>query len=283
MSSPDSHSITLIAFGRRGYGLAAHNAIASLRHHGYSGPIDLFITEELWPLVTATEGVTMYHIQSGDPGWIKLNIPEIIKRPTLYLDVDVLALGDVTPFVEALASDPRHFIISVQGTGTSTSKHIGYFGWAKPDTVATKEGFPHDARLYGIQSSWMWMRPGMKLEALADRARVSYLAWEARDLRNRWGASKPDELFWSIACTATGHDPSYKGEEPMWYGAGIVKHQEITSKYILMTLPGQRQTTPARALDIYAAEARRFKGHKPDYIFGDKHANFKNPIRHGMS
>jgi hypothetical protein len=69
----------------------------------------------------------------------------------------------------------------------------------------------------------------------------------------------------------------------MWYGAGIVKHTDITSKYILMTLPGQKQTTPVRALDIYAAEAKRIKGHKPEYIFGDKHANFKTPIRHGMS
>jgi len=272
-------SVTILAFGRRGYGFSAHNAILSLRHHGYTGPIDLFITEALQPLVPDSEGVEVHRIQDGDPGWIKLELPDLIKRPTLYLDADVLALADITPLLIQLAADGRDFITSVQGTGCPTSKSIGYFHWAKPKVVGEKEGFDQDAPLYGIQSSWMFMRPGVSLSALGERARLSYIAWSQRDMVNRWGASKPDELFWGIACTAMQHDPTWTGDEPMWYGAGIVSHQAVRERYCLMTLPGQKQTMPQRAVQIYAAEARTIGGTKPEYIFGDKHANFKD---HGM-
>lgn len=279
MCSPDSHSITLLAFGRRGYGLAAHNAIASLRHHGYNGPIDLFITDELRKNIGCIENVTVHHIDNADPGYLKLELPDLIKRPTLYLDVDSIAFEDITPLLEALAADGREFITSVQGTGTGKSVAIGYFGWAKPAKVASKEGFPDDATLYGIQSSWMWMRPGAKLSAIGDRAKQSYLLWERGEFA-RWGGSKPDELFWSIACTALGHNPAWH-TEPMWYANGTASHAAVKAKYQLMTIPGQKQTSMLRAFKIYDVEVRKFSGHKSDYIFHDKHTNFKSQ-HHGL-
>ena len=227
-----SRSITLLAFGRRGYGLAAHNAILSLRHHGYNGPIDLFITDTLTSLVPSIEGVTVHPIQDADPGYLKLELPDLIKRPTLYIDVDSLAIADVTPLLDALEADGRFLITSVQGKGTSKSTSIGYFGWAKPAKVAQKEGFADDATMYGIQSSWMWMVPCAALSAIGDRARASYLRWDKGEFAE-WGGSKPDELFLSIACTDLKHDPSWT-DEPMWFGSGIVcpyDHQREARTY----------------------------------------------------
>ena len=272
-----SRSITLLAFGRRGYGLAAHNAILSLRHHGYNGPIDLFITDTLTSLVPSIEGVTVHPIQDADPGYLKLELPDLIKRPTLYIDVDSLAIADVTPLLDALEADGRFLITSVQGKGTSKSTSIGYFGWAKPAKVAQKEGFADDATMYGIQSSWMWMVPGSALSAIGDRARASYMRWDKGEFAE-WGGSKPDELFLSIACTDLKHDPSWP-DEPMWFGSGIVAHTTIKEKHVLITLPGQKQQIQVRALQIYDLESRKVGGHKSAYIFGDKHSNFKS---HGM-
>jgi len=279
MPSTSEHSVTLLAFGRRGYGLAACNAVRSLRHHGYKDRIDVYVTPELRGHIPADANII--EVQECDPGYAKLLIPDLISGPTLYLDVDVLAMHDVTPLIEALKADGRGFITSVQGTGCATSKAIRYYGWAEPAKVAAMEGFADDAPLYGIQSSWMWMVPGEALTRIAERAQQSYMKWTRQDLKHGWGGSKPDELFWGIGCTATGHDPTWKGEEPMWFGSGVVDHGTIRSKHVLITLPGQRQTTPERSRRIYDAEAKLFGGHKYDYIFGDKHTNYKTKS-HGM-
>jgi hypothetical protein len=279
MSSPNAHSVTILAFGRRGYGLSAHNAVLSLRHHGYNGPIDLFITEQLQKVVPPMDGVELHTIESADPGYLKLELPDLIKRPTLYMDADSIAIADVTPLIEALNADGREFITSVQGTGNALSPAIAYFAWAKPAKVAAKEGFANDATLYGIQSSWMWMRPSAKLSAIGDRARQSYLRWNAGDFTT-WGGSKPDELFWGIACTDLGVNPWWYNE-PMWYGSGTMDHARIKSNHVMITIPGQRQTMAVRALQIYDLEVRKFAGHKSAYIFGDKHTNFKTQ-HHGL-
>lgn len=267
-------SITLMAFGRRGYGLAAHNVILSLRHRGYSGDIHLWITDELSGLVPDSPGLHRHALRMNDPGWAKLELPEIIDGPTMYLDADSIAVGDITPLLMALDADGREFITSVQGTGTGRSTAIKYFGWADPKKVAEKEGFGDDAPLYGIQSSWMFMQPGRTLEAIADRAKRSYIAWTERDLKHRWGASKPDELFWSIGCTAAGHDPSWP-TEPMWFGGGSMQHGKMKQAHCLMTIPGNNLNQSLHAKRIYDAEARLWSGHKSAYIFSDKHTNYK--------
>jgi len=277
MRSTPEHSVTLIAFGRRGYGLAACNAVRSLRHHGYKDRISVLVTPALRGHIPSQSGVVLHEIEGHprDPGMAKLLVADAIEGPTLYLDVDVLAMADITPLIEALKVDGRGFITSVQGQGCPTSKAIRYYGWAEPRKVAAMEGFAEDAPLYGIQSSWMWMVPGDTLSRIAERAQSSYQRWARRDLKHAWGGSKPDELFWGIGCTATGHDPTWTGAEPMWFGSGIMDHGQVKAKHILMTLPGQRQTTPERSRRIYDAEVKLFGGHKYDYIFGDKHTNFK--------
>jgi len=281
MPSIREHSVTLLAFGRRGYGLAACNAVRSLRHHGYKDRIDVYVTRDLDGHIPTQTNTVIHHIQDCDPGFAKLLVPEMITGPTLYLDVDTLALQDVTPLIKALKADGRGYITSVQGTGDATSHRIKYFGWALPAKVASMEGFAYDAPLYGIQSSWMWMAPGATLTRITERAQASYRKWTRQDLKHSWGGSKPDELFWGIGCTATGHDPTWTDDEPMWFGSGIFNHAQIRAKHVLMTLPGQKQTTPERARVIYDAEAKRFGGHKYDYIFGDKHVNYKTQ-HHGM-
>jgi hypothetical protein len=279
MRSASDTTITLLAFGRRGYGLAAANLVDSLRHYGYTGTITVFTTDHLRTMIP--EGVDVRTIQDTDPGILKLLLPDMITGPTLYIDADSIAIGAVTPLVEALTADGRDFITSVQGVGNATTPHIKYFQWALSSVVAAKEGFANDAPLYGIQSSWMFMRPGPALWAIAERALASYQTWTRKDLKHAWGGSKPDELFWGIGCTATGHDPSWDGE-PMWFGSGVTDYQTIKEKHVLLTIPGQRQSMALRALRYYDSEVKRYSGHKSDYIFSDKHTNYKNTIAHGL-
>jgi hypothetical protein len=279
MPSATDTSVTLLAFGRRGYGLAASNLVRSLRHHGFGGRINALVTEQLSPHLSVFDDVTITTI-NGDtsPGLCKLMLPDMITGPTLYIDVDSIAIGDITPLVEALAADGRDFITSVQGKGPANGERIRYYNWAEPSTTVAIEGFADDATLYGIQSSWMFMRPGPTLWSIAEAARASYQRWSVRDLKHLWGGGKPDELFWGNACTRVGHDPSWHSE-PMWHGSGLVSHGEIKDKYVLMSIPGQTQTMSQRALRIYDAEVRHFYGHKAAYIFSDKSVNFKNQPR----
>ena len=109
-------SITLLAFGRRGYAIATANMVLSLRHHGYCDRINLHCTEGMELMLDEqTKAEVVLHRLSNelasDPGLCKVSLPSIIADPaTLYLDVDGIAMKDVTPLIDQLREDGRSFM-----------------------------------------------------------------------------------------------------------------------------------------------------------------------------
>ncbi len=281
--------VTLLAFGRRGYAAAAANMIASLRHHGYAGPINLHVGRALRPMVDewiSDSDCTKFELAdeyANDPGWCKVNLCNIFNgKDTLYLDVDGICLKDITPLVEKLRADGRCYLTSVIGKGVPGSA-IGYFEWATPQKVVEMHDLASDAVLYGIQSSWAYFKRGSFLETLSEQVLGAWNKWTIKDLKNTWGKGKPDELFYSIACTLMKHDPSF--EHAVFFGEGFDPLPVIREKFYVLSLYGVgrgRGSVPVRYVQCYEAECRtielsgRFVMRKVDEIRRDKYANFKN-------
>lgn len=286
----------MLAFGRRGYAYAAANLIASLRHFGYGGGIDLWVDARCRAMLPAwvEQYATLRDLPpelGNDPGWIKIHLPKLIDSPTVYMDVDAVCLKDVSPWVAALTDDGRDYITCVFGTG-KVGEPQEYFAWAKTQKVQEMEGFGPDATYYGIQSSWAFMRPGALMDRMHTDMVEAYQRWTTKDLQHTWGGTKPDELFWSITCTKSEHDPTWVGD-PVHWGKGFMQLPEMQQKYYLLSLWGMGRgnaAVPPRHVEKYDAVMRQVtKGLGIDYqtkskfLREDKWSNHRNnKVTHGM-
>lgn len=279
--------VTLLAFGRKGYAHAANNMVASIRFHGYQGPIHLHVGRALMPYISphTAANATIHELSeeyTADPGWCKINLPKIIQGDTLYLDVDGVCLKDLTPLIKALKKDGRAYITSVMGKG-KLGDTIGYYEWASPQKVAEKH-LAHEGTFYGIQSSWAYFRKGELLDTFHRFMVKAWEQWSVKDLKHQWGKGKPDELFYSIACTLLQHDPSF--EHVVHFGKGFDPLPKIRENYYILSLYGVgrgRGSVPPRFVECYDAEIRTIQKSIPSMLLSraepirkDKYCNFKN-------
>ena len=281
-------SVTLLAFGRKGYAFAAANLVASLRHYGYGGDIHLFVDARCRSVLPSwiEHMATLKDLPKElgtDPCTIKLALPDLIEGPTLYMDVDAVVVKDITPWMEELQKDGRPYITCVYGKGKDGEK-IDYFVWATTATAKVKHALRDDATFYGIQSSWAYMRPGEWLKEFRRQLVSIHQQWEIKDLRYKWGQTMPDELFYSLACTIMEHDPTWDGE-PMFWGKGFDSLPEIKQKHYAISLWGSgkgKAAVPSRHVEKYDAVMRtvmRGQGRSHDlkssYIRQDKYVDQK--------
>lgn len=279
--------VTLLAFGRRGYAHAAVNMVASIRHHGYAGPINLYVGSGLLSMIPSytVEQCDIRVLPEEycvDPGWCKVNLANIFEGDdTLYLDVDGICLKDITPLIERLRNDGRSYITSVMGKG-KIGDQIEYFEWATTAKVAEKHDL-NGATYYGIQSSWSYLKRGKWMDKFAELVLDAWSKWSISDLRHTWGKGKPDELFYSIACSMLNHDPSF--EHVVHFGKGFDTLPIIRSTHYILSLYGVgkgKGTVPTRFVDCYDAEIRTITKNtsvplsRAELIRRDKYANFKN-------
>jgi len=260
--------------------------VASLRHHGYTGPIHLHVGRALRPAVDELipdSGCTKHELAdeyAADPGWCKVNLPNIMQgRDTLYLDVDGICLKDITPLIEALRKDGRYYLTSVMGKG-KLGDTIGYFEWSTPAKVAEMHGL-ENATFYGIQSSWAYFKRGAWMDTFAEVVITCWNKWTLKDLKHQWGKGKPDELFYSIACSLMAHDPSF--EHVVHFGKGFDTLPQVREQFYILSLYGVgrgRGSVPPRYVECYDGECRTIAKtgkvmQRAELIRRDKYANFK--------
>lgn len=282
-------SVTLLAFGRKGYAYAAANMVASLRHYGFGGDINLLVDDRcrtvLPSWVQPLASVKALPADIGkDPCHIKMQLPLLIDGPTLYLDVDGVAMKDVTPWMEALQADGRDYITEVKGKGRDGDK-IEYFEWATTAKCKALHDLPDDAIYYGLQSSWAFMRPSEMITALWGSMTAMRERWTLADLKHKWGTTFPDELFFSLGCTALGHDPSWD-DTPMFFGRGFDTLPQIRERHYVLSLWGSgrgKGSVPPRHVDKYDAVMRMvMRGKnmqhdlKSNFVREDKFVDQKN-------
>jgi hypothetical protein len=207
--------VHVLAFGARGYGYAAANLAASLKHFSP----DVHITAHVGKgaeipathrhLFDKITGIAIPDDLKGnpDPGFAKANLADILPQgKSLYIDADSIVLKDIVPFLQELDKLDKPFAMEVIGKGDAKAPPA-YFDWVKPTGMLDKYKLPRDTTLYGVQSSWMFFDLPAAGD-FADTVAESLEDWTTYELRGHWGWTIPDEVAYSSACSRMGYDPT---------------------------------------------------------------------------
>lgn len=258
-----------------------------MRYHGYVGTIHLHVGASLRSVIpeSALRECMVHELAPeycSDPGWCKVNLSSIIKEDTLYFDVDGIAVRDITPLIEACKADGRPYITTVMGSGKDGDP-IDYYEWAKTSKVRERMDLGHDAIYHGIQSSWCWMRKDEAMGAIHDAVLYAWDRIKESDLTYKWGACRPDELYYSAACSSLDYDPKWP-DSVVFFGRGFKTMTQIKQDHYILSMWGSgrgRGTMPPRYVDQYdhlmrsIARNRGVQTYAAAHIRRDKWVNFK--------
>lgn len=289
--------VLLIAFGRRGYGLMAHNLAFSLRHYAPDLHITLYASDDLsgtynpalFSDVRALPKELYLHPVTGriDPARAKCRIYELgisagLDR-FLFLDVDALALADIRPLLEALRD--RKVATDIQGRG-GKGDNILYNIWATNETMWKHFRLADNATLCGVQSSWMYFERSKTGQAIQDFA-TYYLSQgrPAAGLTHEWGKSGglPDEFVYQGVFAKLGLIPEAPATErkPIFFGnaQALETPEQVKSRYHILSIYGQGGNKPLtlrKWQEMYDRELSKMGGtwFASEAVMKDKHANF---------
>jgi hypothetical protein len=273
-------SITLLAFGRRGYAIATSNMVLSLRHHGYRGRINLHCTEDMESMLDdATKlGVLMHRLSNelaSDPGKCKASLPTLIRDDaTLYLDVDGIAMKDVTPLVQQLMQDERPILAQAATAYVvgGDARPQGHW-WVAPKTIIERHGLKEGDRIFAVNTSAVWMRKGDALDAVQRAILEAHAAYSHRDLVHKWGGAIPDELCLSAACAVLGLDPTMP-ETACYFDRSPSKATQVAEAAYILPLYGSRHSngcTSPHKRDIYDGQIRIMRGRAEASRYASRH------------
>ena len=273
-------SITLLAFGRRGYAIATANMVLSLRHHGYCGTINLHCTEGMELMLDQrTKDEAVLHRLSielaSDPGLCKASLPSIIAdATTLYLDVDGILMKDVTPLIERLSQDERPVITQAAPAYIvgGRAKPQGHW-WVAPKTMIERHGLKDGDRIFAVNTSAIWMRKGEALDMLQAEMLKAHSKYQRRDLVHKWGSSIPDELCMSAACAVLGLDPTMPSVA-CFFDRAPAKAEQVAAVAYVLPLYGSRHSngcTSEHKKQLYDGQIRIMRGRTEAVNYASRH------------
>lgn len=288
--------IVLVAFGKRGYGLMAHNLAFSIKHHNKSIKVGLWIDKALHdtlPDRSLFDDIRIlsesdYRDKKGkiDPAKAKTQLYRLgtaMADKFLYLDVDGLCLSDLQPLLDSL--DGLQIATEVIATGGKYDK-IEYSIWSTNENIWKFFELEDNAKLSAIQSSWAYFEKceiGDRMQAWLDYyMEVGLPRWMLTQI---WGGTLPDELMYQGVYAKLGIVPSYNGKV-VFFGNSRAKEteQEVKENYKVLSLYGNggnttRTLTVAKWLKLHDVLLREYDA-KPIYkareVMNDKHANSRN-------
>jgi hypothetical protein len=291
--------ILLIAFGKRGYLRMAYNLAYSLKHFNPDLHVTLAVEEGMtgihfheWRIFDRVKLLTNADTTANgkiDPAKVKARMYHIGAEhydQFLYLDVDAVAVQDVTPLLDHCISTGAGYLTEVIGKGKRDST-IPYSIWASNDTIWQWFDLAPDATLCGIQSSWAYFDT-KKGKALGEAVWHYYKQdFPLSMLTHKWAGTLPDELLFQGAAAKLGIDPTLTGfgKRPIFFGhSGGTQPADIKKNYLLLSCygnSGSRSLTKLQYLELYDLLMRNYKRAKGDqhgyklreYCMGDKHAN----------
>jgi hypothetical protein len=254
--------------------------VLSLRHHGYRGRINLHCTEGMESLLDdATKTEVVLHGLSNDlasdPGLCKASLPSLISEDTtLYLDVDGIAMKDVTPLLELLERDERPLLVQaaapyVVGAGERPQGHW----WVAPRTIIERHGLKPGDHVYAVNTSAIWMRKGEQLNAVQREMLRARSMYAYRDLVHKWGGVIPDELCVSAACAVLGLDPSMPAVA-CFFDRAPARADQIASAAYVLPLYGSRLSngcTSEHKKQLYDGQIRVMRGRIGASAYGSRH------------
>lgn len=277
-------SVSIFAFGKRGYTFGAANLAASIRHYAdvrvklytdgaFLDHLKPHLRLQFDKIIDLDEAVFTTD-ERLDPGKCKTRIYDLIEDDeTLYIDADSIAVKDITPLLRQLQADGRFYI---------TECIDGYLPWASEKKVRKKLN-DDTAKVHPIQSSWAFIRKCPEADKFFARVKTIFDAevWTREELDHKWGKSIPDELVYTTACAMEGVDPSW--DNVMLFGNKISAQtiDEVKERFYFLTLYGNgggRPHTRSIYLSMYDGIMHRLlrpAGHnhalKSNLVLADKY------------
>lgn len=289
----ETTGIVLLAHGKRGYGYMAFNLALSIKHHGCNLPIYLFANEG------TLSGVPLLffdHVEYISEDFYKdgpiLNVAKskinILKHlpfdHNLYLDVDGMALKDLTPFVESVINAGKPYMTDVMGTGLY-GDNIPYDAWAKHEYAWPFFELDKTDTWRTIQSSWAYFKRGSFIDSMYNTlAHYLYKGYDLKELKGRWAKNQlPDELLFSGVCAKWNYDPSFT-ESPIFFGNTYSKTpQQVAEDHYILSMYGNgdrpNSLTKPMWQEYYSQEmykiatSHKMPWYKKEYIMRDKILN----------
>lgn len=263
--------------------------VASLRHHGYAGRINLHATKSMQQMLDGkTLGESVVHdlneALARDPGFCKVMLPSIIEDDaTLYLDVDGIAMKDVSPLIEKLLPDERPLITQAAHPFVvgSDARPRGHW-WVEPRMIIERKRLGPGARLFAVNTSAIWLRKGAALDGLQRELIAAHATFVHRDLAHKWGGVIPDELCVTTACAVLDIDPSMP-ESVCFFDQAPVRASEVASAAYVLPLYGSRRSlgsTSQHKRDLYDGQIRILRGRAEASQYASRHVMAHKFIDH---
>ncbi len=290
----------MVAFGKRGYGLMAHNLALSIKHFNPDINIQIWLSKDLRDRKEISEKLFDGIHELDEKHFINLRgktDPTLAKSQLyrlgvdagltkfLYLDVDAIVTSDMQPVLDHLNGS----ILSTEivGQGKKPDK-IEYSIWSTNEYIWEHFNLPQDATLCAIQSSWMYFEKSRFCDKVQEYMDY-YLAigFPYLKLTHDWGGTIPDELLWQGVFAKMGYIPSVeKGldKQIIFFGhkKATTTPDDVPKSFYILSIYGNgdgKTLTRPIYLRLYDALLRRItpSGYYPyDQLLRDKHANISN-------
>src|SRR5689334_11532575 len=148
--------IFLITWGKWEYGVMAHNLTMSIKALDPFLPVHILCDHSSVsrnPDLSIFDRVEFMEGEVDDPAWLKINMyGKLPFTHTLYLDVDAIAIGSLTPLLDDLIrSDKPYRCFVYDWYDQNSPKAMPLMRWAFRDTIWEKYGFT-DHKLPATQS-----------------------------------------------------------------------------------------------------------------------------------
>lgn len=290
--------VVLVAFGKRGYAYAACNMAVSIKHYNPLLSISLLCDNKFEDHLTKKSDMAvfdqvirlpdrvLFSPHGGhDPALTKISIYEFLPYDyNLYLDVDGVAMQDITPVIDALIEKGGYYYTHIFGSRTlADGNENEEMVWAWMHDIWDHYKLPRDARLPATNSSIQFIKKSKEAKDLFDQIQKNYSNPIPVDrLRLKWGGGQPDELYLNIALCQKGWQDC---DHYVFFGNRIseMTFEQIEKRYYILSIFGGRGFTRECYMEWYDRLLFRYyeargKEHlyKRNYIVNDKHANQVN-------
>lgn len=263
--------IVLTAFGKKGYGYAAHNLALSLRKHGCVLPIYLYAQKETIERINLALFDRVFYLEPHEytfrgnfaPGYGKINaIAKLPFEENLFIDADSLCLREIDSLINNLRL--KDFSTIWMGEGYY-GQDISYDPWANHEYAWQYFNLQKEDLWTTVQTSLVWIRRNETTEAIVKQLQYYYeKGYSQSGLKEAWARTHvPDELIFSGVIAINNLDIKL-GFEPVFFGVknnpdrSLEKYQ-IEEKYYFLSMvggAGVRSITLPKFQEWYSALGR---------------------------
>lgn len=283
--------IVLFAFRKRGYVQQAYNLAFSLKHFSPDIPVTLFHDGIINKFPEEKRHVfdSIVKIENPDIAKFKAEIYDLSPYDeTLYLDVDGIALKDISPLIHELQK--QNFYTHISGRqALNEGSSMRTMLWAFSEDIVSHFDLRPETILPSSNTSILWFKKTDEVKNLFEQWKLALdNPIPLKKLRHQWGAAQPDELYLNIAIAKTGIKVS--DEKYMFFGGNLVNKTfgQITDENYFLSIYGGRGFTKQRYTEWY--DRLLWGYHKPAHhvyqynrFANEKHANKTAPVLNGRN